>query len=63
MTPMYKFYKIFPNGKEKYAESFNSTLDANYHAYINWCRDNNIGWKLVSTYDGKIKFSSENCQY
>lgn len=53
---MYKFYKIFPNGKEKYADTFNSTLDANYHAYVNWCRENNIKWKLIRTFDNKIMF-------
>lgn len=51
---MYKFYKIFPNGKEKYCDTFNSTLDPNYHAYINWCRENDIRWKLVRTFDNLI---------
>lgn len=55
---MYKFYKIFPNGKEKYADTFNSTLDPNYHAYINWCRENNIGWKLVRVFDNCVMFKS-----
>lgn len=32
---MYKFYKIFKNGKEKYVATFNSTLDPDYHGYIN----------------------------
>jgi hypothetical protein len=53
----YKFYKIFPNGKEKYAETFDSTLDPEYHAYINWCKENNVDWKLVDS-DGKIKHTS-----
>jgi hypothetical protein len=52
---MYTFFKIFPNGKEKYCGVFQSTLDPEYHAYINWCRENSIGWKLVGS-DGKIKF-------
>lgn len=52
---MYKFYKIFSNGKVKYCATFNSTLDPIYHEYINWCRINKIKWKLT-TLDGKIKF-------
>lgn len=28
---MYKFYKLLPNGIWKYAGTFNSTLDPNYH--------------------------------
>ena len=56
---MYKFYKMFPNGKEKYCDTFNSTLDPNYHAYINWCRENKIEWKLVNTSDNTIKFKSD----
>lgn len=58
---MYKFYKIFANGKEKYCETFNSTLDFNYHAYINWCNDNGIAWKLIDA-NGKIKFSNKQNQ-
>ena len=53
---MYKFYKIFLNGKEKYTDTFNSTLDPDYHACINWCRDNEFKWKLVRTFDNKIMF-------
>jgi hypothetical protein len=53
---MYKFYKLYSNGNWGYAETFNSTLDPNYHAYINWCRENNMRWKLVSTYNNEIKF-------
>lgn len=53
---MYKFYKILSNGKEKYCATFNSTLDPNYHAYIDWCRLYGIKWKLVWTYDNSIKF-------
>lgn len=53
---MFKFYKIFSDEKEKYCATFNSTLDPEYHAYINWCREYNIGWKLVNASDGKIKF-------
>lgn len=56
---MYKFYKIFPNGNEKYCETFDSTLDPDYHAYINWCRENNMSWKLVRTSDNVIMFQSE----
>ena len=65
-TPTYKFYKIFPSGKKKYCEPFNSTLDPNYHAYINWCEEHNkdnpkypIGWELVRTFDNKVMFTSK----
>lgn len=53
---MYKFIKILHNGKEKHCATFNSTLDPEYHAYINWCRDNKMNWKLVDKLTGKIKF-------
>jgi len=53
---MYKFYKIFPSGKEKLVGTYDTTLHPEYHAYINWCRDNDMRWKLVSTYDNTIKF-------
>ena len=55
---MYKFYKILSNGTEKYCATFNSTLDPDYHGYINWCRENNMQWKLIDTHTGKIKFQS-----
>lgn len=60
---MYKFYKIFANGTEKYCETFNSTLDPNYHAYINWCRENNVGWKLVRVSDGQVMFGKSITDY
>ena len=53
---MYRFYRLIPSGNWKYADTFNSTLDPNYHATINWCRDNNIRWKLVRVFDEKIMF-------
>jgi len=53
---MYKFYEIFPDGKEKYVDTFNSTLDPDYHACINWCRDNDMRWKLIRLFDDKIMF-------
>ena len=56
---MYKFYMIFPNGKEKYVDTFNSTLDPDYHACINWCRENDVRWKLVRVFDNKIMFKNE----
>jgi len=56
---MYKFYKIFPNGTEKYCETFNSTLDLDYHAYINWCNENNIGWKLIRVFDNVTMFENK----
>ncbi len=55
---MFEFIKILHNGKEKKCETFNSTLDAEYHAYINWCKENNMNWKLVDKSSGKIKFQS-----
>ncbi len=56
---MYKFYKLFKTGLRKYAETFNSTLDPNYHAYINWCKENDIDWELVRTFDNKVMFTSK----
>lgn len=53
----YKFYKIFPTGKKKYCHATESTLDPEYHAYINWCRENGIAWELVREFDGKVMFS------
>lgn len=53
---MYKFIKILSNGAEKQVLVTNSTLDVEYHAYINWCRENKMHWKLVRVYDGKIMF-------
>ena len=54
---MYKFYKYLAQSKVwKYAETFNSTLDPNYHAYINWCEENKMSWKLVNASDNSIKF-------
>jgi hypothetical protein len=55
---MYKFYKILKNGAKKCVGTFNSTLDPNYHAYINWCRENGMSWELINTSTGKIKYSS-----
>ena len=53
---MYKFYKLLESGVWKYTDTFNSTLDPNYHSYINWCRDNSVKWKLVRTFDQKLMF-------
>lgn len=53
---MYKFIKILGNGAEKQVLVTNSTLDVEYHAYIDWCRANKMHWKLVRVYDGKIMF-------
>lgn len=53
---MYKFYKLLPSGTWKYCATFNSTLDPEYHAYINWCREYKMHWKLIWTYDNSIKF-------
>lgn len=53
-TP-YKFYKLIGD-KWKYTETFYSTLDPEYHSYINWCKENNMRWKLVRVFDDKIMF-------
>ncbi len=52
---MYKFYRMLPNGVWKYTETFNSTLSPDYHSLINYCRENNIKWKLVNSFN-EIKF-------
>jgi hypothetical protein len=54
---MYTFFKVFANGKQKQVLKTQSTLDVEYHAYINWCRENNVGWRLVRDYDGKVMFT------
>lgn len=56
---MYKFYK-FINNKWKHCDTFNSTLDSEYHAYINWCTANEVEWKLVRVSDNIIVHSSNN---
>ena len=53
---MYKFYKLLGKGTWKYVDTFNSTLDPEYQAYINWCEENDMKWKLVRAYDSKIMF-------
>lgn len=57
--PLYKFYKIFPNGHKKYVHGTESTLDPEYHGYINWCRENKMSWELIRTFDGKIMYHEE----
>ena len=54
---MYTFVKVFANGGEKKVLKTQSTLDVEYHAYINWCRENNVGWRLVRDYDNKVMFT------
>ncbi len=56
---MYKFYRMLHNGKYKYTDTFNSTLDPNYHDLINYCRENDIRWQLIWTYDNSIKFKGQ----
>lgn len=53
---MFKFYRMLPSGVWKYTDAFNSTLDPEYHALINHCRENDIRWKLVD-YQGAVKFN------
>jgi hypothetical protein len=52
----FKLYRKLPSGKWKYTESYNSTLDPNYHADINYLNDNKIDWELRDS-DGKVKFN------
>jgi len=44
---MYKFYRKLPNGKWKYTEAFNSTLDPNYHELINIFREDKLWIKAL----------------
>ena len=53
---MYKFYKQLHSGVWKYVDTFNSTLDPNYHDRINWCRENKMNWKLERVFDGVIVY-------
>lgn len=53
---MYKFYKLLENSTWKYCDTFNSTLDPDYHVLINYCKDHDIKWKLVRAFDNKIMF-------
>lgn len=53
---MYKFYKIFSNGTKKYCETFDSTLDPNYHSYIAWCKQYKINWELIRVSDNEVMF-------
>jgi hypothetical protein len=55
MKLRYTFYKQLKSGTWKYCGKFDTTLHPEYHAYINWCRENDYRWKLVDE-DGKIKF-------
>lgn len=56
--PVYFIYRKLDNGKWKYTEAFNSTLDPLYHEHINWYRELNILWILVRTYDKQIIHSN-----
>ena len=55
---MYRFYRKMQSGNWKYCETFNSTLDPNYHELINDCRNLDIDWELRLTSDGTVKFKS-----
>lgn len=59
---MYKFYRTLPNGNWKYCDVFNSTLDSNYHSYIDFCKTNNFSWLFTNT-DGLILHSSNDDVY
>lgn len=56
---MYKMYKKLWNNKWKYIETFNSTLDPNYHALINLFREEKVEWQLRD-YQDKVKFQNED---
>lgn len=53
-TFTYTFYKILSNGNKKAVHYTDSTLDPEYHAYINWCRENNMRWQMVRNFDNKV---------
>ena len=55
---MYKLYRKLSSGTWKYTDTFNSTLDPNYHEAINYFNNNRIVWKLTDS-NGYIKFKSE----
>lgn len=59
---MYKFYRTLPNGNWKYCDTYNSTLDPDYHSIINYCKDNNTSWVLTNP-QGLILYSSDNNVY
>jgi hypothetical protein len=40
----YKLFRKLANGNWKYADTYNSTLDPNYHADINYLNKNKIDW-------------------
>lgn len=56
---MYKFYRKLWNGKWKYTETFNSTLDPNYHELINDLRETRTEWELRDS-QGNVKFKNED---
>lgn len=56
---MFKFYRMMPSGKWKYTETYNSTLDPEYHADINYLGEQGIDWKLVATSNNTVLFSSK----
>lgn len=53
-TYLYTFYKVFDNGTKKTVLHTDSTLDPEYHGYVNWCTENNVKWELVRNYDKKV---------
>ena len=55
---MYKLFRKLPSGKWKYSDAYNSTLDPNYHADINYLNDKGIEWELRNS-DGIVKFKSD----
>lgn len=56
---MYKLYRrISPDSKWKYIDTYNSTLDPNYHSTINYLNSQKWDWVLIRTSDSVIMFSS-----
>ena len=59
---MYKLYRLLPSGKWKYTDVFNSTLNPEYHAAINFYEKNDTNW-ILTREDGLVLRSSNNNVY
>ena len=55
---MYKLFRKMPSGNWKYSEVYNSTLDPDYHAAINYLNANRIEWELRDS-NGNVKFKNQ----
>lgn len=56
---LYKLYRKLPNGEWKYSDAYNSTLDPNYHADINYLNKEKVEWELRYS-NNVVKFKSDN---